>query len=98
MILLTSFAYSTHVKRSLAIETEGIGVWIFLIKLISYIAVIYNGIVLIFVMKGLTNIFGNKNEQRDLTIILIFEHALLLFKVSLGSLIDDEPHWVTYNK
>lgn len=96
MILLTAYAYSHFVKRSLAEESEGIGVWIYLIEVMSYLAVIYNGALLIFPAKGFVNIFGERDSTRDLMFILIGEHVLVCFKAFLGRMITDEPSWVTY--
>lgn len=95
MILSTCYAYSTYVKRSLSIDTDGIGIWIFMLEVISYAAIIYNGLALVFPCKGLIYMFGDRDYSRDILIILFVEHIVFFFKAYMGKISDSEPEWVT---
>ena len=98
MCMLTIFAFSNHCKRSLTIESSGIGVWKDILVVVGYFAAIYNIVALIFTGNGLLYIFGDVNATRDLIILLIFEHALLGLKTLVGGLVQDIPEWVKRRK
>lgn len=98
MILSTCYAYSTYVKRSLSVDTDGIGIWIFMLEIISYGAIIYNGLALVFPCKGLIYIFGDRDYGRDILIILLVEHVVFFFKAYMGKISSAEPAWVTQLK
>lgn len=89
MVILTAFSYSSYAKRALCKESSGIGVWKDIFITISYLGVIFNAVIMIFVSNGLMGFFGSVNPIRDIVTILVLEHFILGFKALYGGIVED---------
>lgn len=93
-LALTAFAYSDHIKRSRSEDMNSIGVWNKIFNSVGYLGVIYNGLIPIYPGSGLISLFGTYNFTRDVILILILEHMLILLKALLTMAHNRLPLWV----
>lgn len=77
-------------RRSFPAVDGSIGIWLNIIQIMATFGVITNVAVLIFT----SDVLNLGSSEREWTAFFIIEHALLIFKYSLSSLIPDRPAYV----
>lgn len=94
VIFFTARAYSKFIKRPLSRQMGSIGIWNYVMKGISFVSTLYNCFLVLYPAGGLKKIFGTENWKRDVIIILIVSHALIIMKFILERSIPELPDWV----
>ncbi|CDW85080.1 anoctamin-like protein [Stylonychia lemnae] len=81
-------------KRSIAQGASGIGNWRGI--LLSYVAIGVNCAIIYWTSNSLNDILDGRDydETEKFMIIVIIEHAIIVFKLFLSNVIKDKPEWV----
>ena len=75
-------------------SVQGIGVWIEYLETVSLIGVFLTTYIVIFTSNKLEGVIPGVSYHELVIIAFCVQHLILLLKIILAELIDDEPEWV----
>jgi len=90
---------SKHNKRTLAKNADGIGIWMEVFYVISFISMVVNGLlILVTARTKFANLTGAGDPYEALIILVIIEHTILGIKFIIHKIIPEAPKWVRDKK
>lgn len=98
-IYFSMWAFGNHIKRKVCKEVKSLGFWNDAFKMMTFIALICNVLVLMFGSKSVYHLIGldpelSESQWAVVLILFIAENVIFAVKYLILSLIDDKPGWV----
>lgn len=87
-------AMAEYKKKNRPQSTMGIGVWIEYINTVSLIGVFVTTYIVIGPSDKLQDVVPSMSKHALIICVFCVQHFILLIKIILGEVIDDEPAWV----
>ena len=81
-------------QKSLPNAIRDIGVWLDYVETVSLIGVFCTTYIVIFTSKKLEGLIEDWSYDSLVIAVFVVQHIILLLKVILAEVIDDEPEWV----
>ena len=85
---------SFYKKKNMPQPIRDIGVWLDYVETVSLIGVFCTTYIVIFTTTKLEGVVAGMSNDELIIAVFVIQHVVLLFKVILAEIIDDEPGWV----
>lgn len=97
-LISLAHAYSKYTKRGQSRRIQDIQIWNQLFEFISFVAILYNAILLIYPAGGFAEFWGSEDLLRDLQIVLACLMGILAARYMIVALISRTPSYITEMK
>ena len=82
-------------KKNLPQSIRDIGIWLDYVETVSLMGVFVTTYIVIFTSKKLEGVLDGWTYEDLVILVFVVQHLVLLFKLILAEIIEDEPEWVS---